>query len=170
MANALSNSPPVIHNEQVRPEWIDANGHMNVAFYMMAFDRATDAFLQLLDLGTQYRADTGDSTFTVESHITFQREVMLGDPLALTAQLLAYDRKRLHYVHCLYQANAGYLAATCEFLLLSVNLADRRVVSLPTAALTRLGDMQRTHASWPVPEQIGRSIRINQPLRPASAG
>ena len=30
----------------VPPEWIDYNGHMNVAYYTMAFDQAADEILE----------------------------------------------------------------------------------------------------------------------------
>jgi acyl-CoA thioester hydrolase len=151
-----------LYTDRVRPEWIDANGHMNVAYYMLAFDGATDAFLDYLGLGTQYTEATGGSTFTAEAHISYLREVLEGNPLRFTTQLLAYDAKRFHYVHCMYQANAAYLAATCEFMVLSVDLKERRVAPLPASALTRLDDVLRAHADLPTPEQVGHVIGIRQ--------
>ncbi len=34
---------PLVYETCVKPEWIDHNGHMNVAFFVLAFDEATDA-------------------------------------------------------------------------------------------------------------------------------
>ena len=64
----------------VEPGWIDYNGHMNVAYYVLAFDRATDRMLDLLDVGEAYRRRTEASFFVLESHITYDREVVADDP------------------------------------------------------------------------------------------
>ena len=72
----------------VEPGWIDYNGHMNVAYYVLAFDRATDRMLDLLDVGEAYRRRTEASFFVLESHITYDREVVADDPLRITTQIL----------------------------------------------------------------------------------
>ena len=77
----------------VAPGWIDYNGHMNVAYYVLAFDRATDRMLDLLDVGEAYRRRTESSFFVLESHITFDREVVADDPLRITTQILGSDAK-----------------------------------------------------------------------------
>ncbi len=74
-------APLELHHETVRPEWIDYNGHMNVAYYVLAFDLATDSFFDFLGLDEAYRETSGNSTFAVEAHITYQRELAEGDPL-----------------------------------------------------------------------------------------
>ena len=68
-------APLDLHREPVRPEWIDYNGHMNVAYYLLAFDHACDAFLDYMGMDDASRARTGGTTFTVEAHVTYQREV-----------------------------------------------------------------------------------------------
>ena len=128
----MNTAPLELYTDRVRPEWIDENGHMNVAYYMLSFDGATDAFLDYLGLGTQYTEATGGSTFTAEAHISYLREVREGDALRFTTQMLAYDAKRFHYVHCMYHADRAYLAATCEFMVLSVDLNVRRVSVVPS--------------------------------------
>ena len=83
--------PPELHREIVRPEWCDYNGHMNLAFYVLVFDHATDAFWNTLGIGLDYRDRTNNSTFGVESHITYDREVLEGDEVRCTTQLLGFD-------------------------------------------------------------------------------
>lgn len=84
-----------LHTESVRTEWIDYNGHMNVAYYVLAFDHATDAFLDYLGMDEHYRDERRCSVFTAEAHVTYDREVRLGDPLRFTTQLLDWDAKRV---------------------------------------------------------------------------
>jgi acyl-CoA thioesterase FadM len=87
-------APLDLHRETVRPEWIDYNGHMNVAFYVLAFDHATDVFFDFLELGEPYRQQTGNSLFALEAHIVYKAELKQGETLRVTTQLLAHDEKR----------------------------------------------------------------------------
>ena len=152
-----------LHQEVVRPEWIDYNGHMNVAYFLLTFDHATDAFFDYVGLDEDYRRRTGGSTFAVESHITYRQEVAEGDLLRFTTQLLGYDDKRLHYIHHMYQAEEGFLAAACEWLSLHVDLERRRVSAFPEEIARRLAALAAAQAELPLPEEAGQSIRIPEP-------
>jgi len=101
-----------VANGIVKPEWIDANGHMNVAYYVLAFDLAVDALWESFGITAEYVEKSYGSTFAVETHITYQRELMQGDPFFVTAQILAYDDKRIHQFQRLYHAEQEFLAAT----------------------------------------------------------
>jgi acyl-CoA thioesterase FadM len=79
----------------VKPEWIDVNGHMNVAYYVLAFDLAVDALWEGFGITAEYIKSSYGTTFAVESHVTYQQELMEGDPYIVTAQILAYDDKRI---------------------------------------------------------------------------
>lgn len=153
-------APFDVHRERVRADWIDYNGHMNVAYYVLAFDHATDAFLDAVGLDAAHREATGGSTFAVDSHVTYEREVAEGDPLRITTQLLAFDAKRLHFFHRMYHADDGYLAATSEWLNLYVDLNTRRVSAMPEAIQATLRAMRNAHATLGWPEQAGRAIRV----------
>ena len=144
---------------KVVPEWIDINGHMNVAYYVLAFDHATDMFFDDIGLDDEYRKQTGGSTFAVESFVTYQREVMEGDPLRITTQLLGYDSKRLWFFHQMFHATEGYLAATTEWLNLHIDLNVRRVVPMPDKIQARLGAIWAEHRQLPRPKEAGRSVR-----------
>ena len=151
-----------LHTETVRPEWIDYNGHMNVAYYLLAFDHATDALLEHLGLGQSYLKATNRSTFTLEVHITYDKEVKESDPLRFTTQILDYDPKRIHYIHCMYHATEGYLAATNEVMTAHVDLEARRIAPMPEEMLDRLEKIMQTHRALPVPPQVGRRIGIRR--------
>ena len=158
-------APLCLHREVVDPAWIDYNGHMNVAYYVLAFDHACDAFLDYIGLDKAYRERTGGTTFAVECHVTYQREVTTGDSLRFAAQLLAYDAKRIHFFQQMYHAEQGFLAATCEWLNLHVDLPARRVAALPEEITARLADIHATHKDLPRPPEVGRIMGV-----PSAAG
>ena len=152
-------APLDLHRARVRPEWIDDNGHMNVAYYVLAFDRAVDTAYGYLGLDADYRHRTGGTTFAAESHVTYQRELKSGDPIRCTTQILGFDAKRLHHFHRMYHAEEGYLAATCEWLSLHVDLERRRVAPFAPEILSRFAEVMESHAALPWPEEAGRAIR-----------
>jgi acyl-CoA thioester hydrolase len=146
----------------VLPEWIDFNGHMNVAFYVLAFDKALDNFCERYDLSLDYMKRANCSTFVLEAHITYLQEVLQGDPLHFTLQLLDVDTKRLHYFMRMYHAEKGFLAATDEQLMVHVDMSERRVAPMPVVTLARLEALKAVHAKLPKPEQAGSVIGIRR--------
>ncbi len=146
------------HRAVVLPEWIDYNGHMNVAYYLLAFDHATDAFLDYLGLDAAHRDATGGTTFAGDIHLTYQREVKEGDPLRITTQLLGYDEKRIRFFCQMYHAEEGFLAATLESLSLYVDLNRRKVSILPDDIQNRLAEVFAAHKALPLPPEAGRVI------------
>jgi acyl-CoA thioester hydrolase len=147
----------------VQPDWIDYNGHMNVAFYVLAFDKATDRLLDHLGLGEAYRRATNCSIYALEAHVTYDRELKLGEPLAIDTQLIDADAKRLHFFHRMTHADAGYLAATTELLGLHVDLAGPRAAPMPAEALAAVERLAAAHRGLPPPPQLGRRIGLKRP-------
>lgn len=150
------------HRERVLPEWIDYNGHMNVAYYVMAFDHATDTFYDDIGCGAAYKENGGFTTFVLEGHITYDREVVEGDPLRVTTQLLDFDSKRLHFFHAMYHAERDYLSATNELIAIHIDLGVRRSAPFPETILERLRRMREAHAGLPWPGKAGRVIGIRR--------
>lgn len=154
---------PVLHREQVLGDWVDYNGHMNVAYYVLTFDHATDAFLDHVGLGTAYREETGGSVFAVEMHVTYDREVMQGAGLEVTTQVLAAEGKRLHLFHRMYESSGDAVVATNEVLILHVDLASRRPADVPAARRAALDAVRDAHAALPRPPQAGRAVGDPRP-------
>ena len=154
---------PFRANRQViLPEWIDYNGHMNVAYYVLVFDHATDEFFDFMGLTAEYRAAANVSAFTAEMHVNYIREVKARDEVFVTTQLLDYDAKRFHYFHSMYHAGQGYLAATSELLCLFVDMKLRRVAQMSPPILDRLAEIKQSHVELPLPEQVGSVMRVNR--------
>lgn len=146
---------------EVEKEWIDYNGHMNMAYYNVLFDRCTDGAFDLLDLGADYARTRNLTIYTAELHVCYVQELHLGDKVTVTFQLLDHDDKRLHAYKELRHAD-GWLAATCETLSLHVDMAGPKVVPFPPDALARIEAMHRAHAALPMPARAGRSIGIKR--------
>jgi acyl-CoA thioester hydrolase len=81
---------------QIEPQWIDYNGHLNMAYYNVMMDRAIDQMWLHLGIGPAYMKERHGSTFTAEAHVRYLREIHLGDPVQISVYLLGHDEKRLH--------------------------------------------------------------------------
>lgn len=148
----------------VKPEWIDYNRHMNVAYYVLAFDLGIDALWVDFGIDDDYVDATQGSTFAVECHVSYLNELNENDPYVVTSQLLGYDEKRIHQFQRLYHAKQGFLAATAEWMNLHVNLGTRRVTPWPETILQRIADFSRSQAGEVRPAEVGRRMSIKKPL------
>jgi acyl-CoA thioester hydrolase len=145
---------------RIEPHWTDYNGHLNMAYFNVLFDRAVDESYALIGVGADYVAQQRQSIFTVETHVRYLRELHAGDPVRVTFQLLDCDVKRLHYFEQLFHADEGWIAATSENLSLHVDLVAKRTTPFPEEILRRLAAMKAAHALLPVPQAAGTRIRM----------
>lgn len=164
--NLIATTPPVLCEAAVDDSWVDFNGHMNVAYYAILFDRALDTFFDLVGFGAEYTHAHGGAMFVVESHFTYQREVMAGDPLAVRFQLLDRDRKRIHCFMELYQTRDDFLAATSEQIAVHVDMAQRRSATIPADAINRLTRILDAHTRIARPKEVGHKIGIRPKASP----
>jgi len=158
----MSPAPIDCPTQQVEAAWIDYNGHMNMAYYNLAFDRALDHVYNRLGIGAEYVRNAGGSCFTAEIHVNYLQELVLGDPIRVTFQLLDWDAKRLHFFESMYHGEQGFLAATSEQLALHVDMATRRTTPFPEAIQARLAAMLADHQGLPRPPQVGRVMGIQR--------
>jgi len=152
--------PLYLHRGAIRPEWIDYNGHMNVAYYVLVFDQGTDALLDYLGMDSEYRRGSGFSTYVLESHITYERELKEGEPYRVSVQLLDADAKRLHYFERLYKESDDTLAATTEIMLMHMDMATVRSTPMPERVVAKVEAMMAAQRNLPRPPQAGRVIGI----------
>ena len=148
----------------VRPEWIDDNGHMNLAYYVVLFDWATDHLWTAIGLGDPFRA-TGHGTFAAESHILFKAELVADEVVQVRSLVLGADEKRLHVAHEMWRVRDGQIAAQQELMFLSVDLGTRRVAPFSAPFARGLQAVAIAHAAAPLPGWTGS--RIAMPARPA---
>jgi acyl-CoA thioester hydrolase len=150
----------VEYTDTVRPEWIDSNGHMNLAYYVVVFDLGTDRLYNALDIGNAYREATGNSCFTAETHTLYEREVKVGEPLRVATTLLGADAKRLHYFHEMFHAVEGHRVAAQQLLALHIDMRIRRVAPFPPDRLAAINAALHAHGGWPLPPGVGRRIEL----------
>ena len=133
-----------------------ATGTMNLAYYVVVFDRGTDAWLDVAGFGGGYRA-AGHTVFAVETHTLYRQELRLAAPMIVRSWLVAADAKRLHLAH--EMTSGGALAAMQEVLFVHVSLETRRVVPMDAAAAARAAAL----AGTPPPDWLGRRIGLPLP-------
>ncbi len=153
-----------ISHGKVLPEWIDINGHMNVAYYVLAFDLAVDSLWLDFGLSNEHIQANDSSTFAAESHILYRKELLRDDPFIVTSQILAFDEKRIHQFQRMYHASQGYLAASAEWMNLHVDMKTRRVSPWPEQVLVAIRRVAASQGTWPYPEDAGRTMRVQKPL------
>ena len=158
----MSHPPLVLYRDVVRPEWVDYNHHLNVAFYVRAFDFATDAFFDHAGVYLDYIERTGCTLYVREMHVSYHREMKEGAPMRFETRVLDADEKRLHLFHSLYHDTDDYLAATNEIMCMHVDTATRRSAPFAPDRRDALAAIARAHAALPAPPDKGSVIGIRR--------
>jgi acyl-CoA thioester hydrolase len=153
---------------EVLPEWIDLNGHMNLAYYTVLFDYASDLLFETIGIGRGYKDATGHGTFVVETHNLYETELLVGEQVRVASQILATDDKRLHVAHEMFRLADGRRTATQELMFLSIDLGRRRVVPFLPQARRGIAAAAAAHAGLPRPDWVGRRLAASGPFRSAS--
>ncbi len=155
-------APFAEYEGEVLPAWIDSNDHMNLAYYVVLFDFATDAIYAALGMGPGYKAATNCGTFAVETHILYDNELRLGERVRVASHVLGADAKRLHLGHEMIRLADGKRAAAQELLYLHIDLAVRKVTPWPEAVAARMRIARAAHAAIR-PAWVGRRIEMPPP-------
>ncbi|MBI3699227.1 MAG: thioesterase family protein [Afipia sp.] len=148
---------------QIEPQWIDYNGHLNMAYYNVLFDRGIDQMWAEFGVGPDYMKERNCSTFSAEAHIRYLREVHLGDPVQVAIYILAADEKRIHTFEELRHATEGWLSATSEGMSLHVDMNTRKTAPFPPDIAARIYAVTQVHSAVPRPDGIGRRIAMPTP-------
>ena len=88
----------------------------------------TNGFIEKFNIGEESAINQKRTTFAVESHTTYDKEVKVGDEVALNLLFLDHDKKRLIYKLEMRHKGEDYLASTTEVCSLYVDLSVRRVI------------------------------------------
>ena len=145
---------------EIQHDWIDYNGHLNMAFYNVLFDRCGDEAYELLGFGPDY-AQRGFTTYTAEFHLSYVRELHLGDKVRVSLQLIDHDTSKFHTYQEIHHVD-GWLAATGEALGLHIDRSGPRVAPFPPDIAERVAAMKAAHDPLGWPERAGRSVGIRR--------
>jgi acyl-CoA thioester hydrolase len=145
---------------EVVPEWIDLNGHMNLAYYTVLFDYATDLLFETIGIGKEYKRATNHGTFVVETHNLYEQELLVGEEVRVVTQIIAADDKRLHLAHQMFRIADDRRAAMQELMFLSIDLGRRRVVPFLPIVRDNVAAAAAAHAGLPRPDWVGRRLAM----------
>jgi acyl-CoA thioester hydrolase len=120
-----------IYQTPILPEWIDYNGHLRDAYYVLIVSQATDALMDRIGLDEAYRRRTQCTLYTVELHIQYLQEVKQTDTALVTMRILGADAKRIHVAFELASAGATRVAAVAEVMLLHVCQQPQAATTTP---------------------------------------
>lgn len=145
----------------VKPEWIDYNGHLNMAYYNVLFDQAADEIYAEMGFGPSYQSATGNTTYTAEFHLSYVRELHVHDRVNVTFQMIDFDAKRFHSYQEIWHSD-GWLAATGEAMTLHVDQSGPRVAPMPSDVYDKVAAVHAAHATLARPARAGASIGITR--------
>jgi acyl-CoA thioester hydrolase len=141
-------------------DWVDYNGHLRDAFYLLIFSYAVDGLMDEIGLDAQSREHTGLTLFTLEAHINYLHEVKRGAVMEARIQIMAMDRKRLHLYLTLHPEGEAQVMAASEQMLLQVNLEGPKSAAFTEETKAALERIKATQQDWPAPEYTGRKIGL----------
>ena len=156
----MSEQRVLLYETRIKPEWIDHNGHMNVAFFVLAFDEATDAAYEHWGIGMDYPDASGCSVFTLGINVDYLGELFEGDAIRVETMLVDYDAKRIHYFHRMIDTAKDKLVATNECLCMNVDLTARKSAPFPDDVIEKLAPFA---GGAEPPRGFGRTLRIRRP-------
>tara|TARA_Y100001970_G_scaffold260617_1_gene342872 strand:- start:93 stop:560 length:468 start_codon:yes stop_codon:yes gene_type:complete len=116
-----------VANEIIKKEWTDYNNHLNMAYYVLIFDKSWEVMLEKFKMGETAAKTTMRSTMVVETHTTYNNEVKEGDEVEILLNYFNHDKKRLHFRLEMIEKSSKKLSATIEMLALYIDLNKRRV-------------------------------------------
>lgn len=147
----------------VLPEWIDYNGHMNDAYYVVAFSQAIDAFMLHIGLDETFREEQSVSIYTLQSMVTYLKEVAEAEPIIIQGQLLESDNKKLRLFMTMYHGQTHDELATMETLLLHMDMQAHRAAPFLEKTQSLVNNIQAAHNLLETPANAGKAIAIRRP-------
>ena len=152
-----------LSSQKIIKDWIDYNDHMNVAYYLLIFDKfGADNLNRIFNMGEESAKNTGMSTMIVETNITYNQELKLDDEVDINLLYFDHDKKRLQYKMEMINKKEGYLASTFEALALYVNLNTRKVSEFEEEKLKIMDEFINKNQSSFVNENLKFSSKLKK--------
>jgi acyl-CoA thioester hydrolase len=144
----------------VENQWTDYNGHLNMAYYAVLFDRSAEEMFETFGLGPNYVHKTKCSFFTLETHTTYAHELHAGHKVRIENQIIDADQKRVHYVQQMFHAEENFLSCVLEVMVAHVDLAAKKTAPFPVDIQARIDAMLAEHKAMELPKYVGHKIGI----------
>ncbi|WP_086428092.1 thioesterase family protein [Staphylococcus cornubiensis] len=151
---------PFYDSNKVENDWIDRNGHMNDAIYARVFSLAIDHFHDAIGLTTEARDLRDYTVFTIETHISYLKELKLHAPFHIKVQIYDFDAKRTHFFLELIHQETKAIMATAETMMMGMDRKTGRPAPYPDDIYQHIQHYAESqgHIVWP--KQLGHRIGI----------
>ena len=132
----------------VNNEMCDQNGHMNVAYYLQAFDvNSRDLFEEIGFDGDYFQS--GYSCFAIEDSLRYLREFLEGDEIRSMFRIHDFNEKVIHIVGVLLDSQ-DRLSAISETLVVHIDMHSRKTSGMPDQLLKKVKDVHLYHTTCPI--------------------
>ncbi len=158
----MKNKNNILKTFTIIPEWIDHNGHMNVAYYVLVFDQSLDELLDQIELTRDYRDESGNTVYVLETHVSYLQEVKQGDQVTISYRVIDCDEKRIHLYLEMHHVKEGFLAATSEQMVFHIKASGPKAHPMPDNILQNLKKLKAAQAHLPKPQKLGSQIGIRR--------
>lgn len=156
-------TPIILPEKKVIKDWIDYNGHMNVAFYTLAFDKSLDVFLEdILGIGETHALQNKQGPFALQAHYHYLNEISLDEKFNIRLLVVDCDEKRMHLCLDMFSKKKNKVIAVAEKVLINVNLNIRKIEHYPSWAYKRLIKLKDTHKNAQFPNVLGKQISLKK--------
>jgi len=151
-----------VSNQIIKKEWTDYNQHLNMAYYVLIFDKAWEVILEKFNMGEISAKTTKMSTMVVETHTTYNNEVKQGDEVEIVLTFFDHDKKRLHFRLEMYEKKSKTLSATIEMLALYIDLNKRKVTEFDSERTKIMDDFIKENKSKFVKDNLVISGKLKK--------
>ena len=159
----ILSSPYKTRNQKVLPEWIDYNGHMNVAYYTLAFDKALDFFFEdVLGIGPSFVEKNKEGPFALKASYNYFSELLEEEIFFVDISILDFDSKRVHLFGEMRKDKSLELSAVFETVLMNMDLSARTVKQYPDRVLELLSVFKSSLVVDNIPIEIGKRITLKK--------
>jgi acyl-CoA thioester hydrolase len=87
--------PTTVSQGTVKDDWIDYNGHMNMAYYVQCFEETSDFLLEHMNLGYRYAIEEQKGVFVIKCEINYRKEINLNEDFIISLEDLICKGKKL---------------------------------------------------------------------------
>jgi acyl-CoA thioester hydrolase len=152
---------PALVEGEVTPDFIDANGHMNIRHYLDAGAFAADVLCRGIGIDDAYRAERRLGVFTAEHHIRYFTEMHEGAKFSAHTAFVGRSAKAGHLLSFILDRDAEALSCTVEIILVGVGMDTRRPADFADDVAGRMDELihESARLAWPLPLSGAMGIR-----------
>jgi acyl-CoA thioester hydrolase len=152
---------PKTYEMAVPEDYIDANGHLNMAYYTFIANHGFRAFFEEIGLRRERLNAEHRSTFALRQVISYLNELKEGDLVAVHSGLVDFDSKRLHFMYYIVNLTDHKLASTDERSAMYIDMNQRRSVAFEPEVLENFARVRAAHAATGWKPELSGAIRLN---------